>query len=266
MAEPEESDRPEPRPPDLQQPTTEGADSIVTADKSPELADVGRLHEPIMREKREPRDGYEPVPLWLIGLYFALIFWAGWYLAWYSGGFRADVLDERPNFGPLAAADSGQPVDPMVLGEKLFGGRCVSCHQQHGKGVPGQYPPLVGSRWVLENPQQLKRILLHGLAGPVTVLGATYNGNMPAFGKVFSDAKLAAVLTYIRGSWSNDAAPIALESVAATRAATADRTTPWTAAELASILEDDPLPTKETPDPANPAVDSAGTTDTPRLN
>ena len=57
-----------------------------------------------MREKREPRDGYEPVPIWLICVFFALIFWGGWYLAWYSGGFRKDVLDERPSFGQLASA------------------------------------------------------------------------------------------------------------------------------------------------------------------
>ena len=213
-----------------------------SVDNPPEFADVGKLHEPIMREKREPRDGYEPVPIWLIGVFFALIFWGGWYLAWYSGGFRRDVLDERPKFGQLGSATRDQPTDPMQLGEKIFGGRCVSCHQQNGQGVAEQYPPLVGSQWVLENPQRLKRILLHGLQGRITVQGSTYNGNMPAFAKVLDDEKIAAVLTYIRNSWGNGAEPISAESLAATRQATADRTAPWTAEELSSITQLDYTP------------------------
>jgi mono/diheme cytochrome c family protein len=230
-------------------------DTLQSSDFPNESADVGKLHEPIMREKREPRDGYEPVPLWLVGICFALIFWGGWYLAWYSGGFRGDVLDERPSFGAVAVADSDGPIDPLVLGEKLYTGRCVSCHQQNGQGIAGQYPPLVQSEWVLTNPQRLKRILLHGLEGPITVAGASYNGNMPAFGKVLDDAKIAAVLTYVRNSWGNEAEPLTAESMAATRTATSDRSAPWTAAELLAVTSADyatpPEPKSESePDPA----------------
>jgi mono/diheme cytochrome c family protein len=200
---------------------------------------VSLLHSPILRERSEPRDGYEPVPLWLAGLFGVLLFWGGWYLSEYSGGWDGANLDPRPEARFAGAVVDKGPVDPMELGKKLFTAHCVSCHQQSGQGVAGQYPPLVGSPWVLENPQHLKRILLLGLQGEITVAGATYNGNMPAFGARLSDEQVGAVLTYIRNSWGNSAGPIPAESVAATRKAIEGRTAPWTAAELAAITAPD---------------------------
>jgi mono/diheme cytochrome c family protein len=203
---------------------------------------VSRMHSPILRERMEPRDGYEPVPLWLVGLFGVLIFWGGWYMAEYSGGWSSDVLNPHPSARyPAVAADQGPP-DPMVLGKKLFTVHCVSCHQQGGQGVPGQYPPLVGSDWVTGSPARLKRILLQGLEGAITVNGEVYNGNMPAFAAKLKDEHLAAVLTYIRGSWGNEAEPISDQSVAATRQATVSRTKPWSEVELKAITNLDFLP------------------------
>lgn len=207
-----------------------------------EAHDVNQLHAPIMREKTEPRDGYEPVPLWLIAVFGALLFWGGWYLATYSGGWRGDVLDHDPaaRFAAIGAAPAAE-VDPVALGEKLYRQRCVSCHQADGEGVAGQYPPLAGSEWVLEHEQRLKRILLHGLEGPIQVRGRTYNGAMPAFAQL-KDEQIAAVLTYIRQAWGNDAGPISPEAIAATRQATQGRAAPWSASELLAITEPDAPP------------------------
>lgn len=215
-----------------------------------EAHDVYQLHAPIMREKMEPRDGYEPVPLWLITVFGALLFWGGWYLATYNGGWRADVFDYDPaaRFTSTGNAEP-QEVDPVVLGEKLFRQRCVSCHQASGEGVAGQYPPLAGSEWVLEHEYRLTRILLHGLEGPIQVRGSTYNGAMPMFGQL-KDEQIAAVLSYIRQAWGNAAAPIKPEAVAATRAASAQRTRPWSADELLAISQPDAAPVSEPSAPA----------------
>ena len=48
------------------------------------------LHEPIYREMAEPRDGYEPMPTWLVFLCLAVMGFGGWYLGMFSGGFRAE--------------------------------------------------------------------------------------------------------------------------------------------------------------------------------
>jgi len=209
-------------------------------DGPPDRHDVAQLHAPIMREKTEPRDGYEPVPLWLVGLFGVLIFWGGWYVAQYSGGWRADVLDPHPEarFAGTTAREEA-PVDPVALGGRLFRVNCESCHQSDGRGVTGQYPPLAGSSWVNGEPYRLKRILLNGLEGPIEVEGTTYNGNMPVFGDRLNDSRIAALLTYIRQAWGNAAGAISTESVAATRAAVQDRRQPWTADELLAITEPD---------------------------
>ena len=50
--------------------------------------------------------------------------------------------------------------------------------------------------------------------------------------KFLKDEEIAAVLTYIRGAWGNDAPPIEPAFVAEVRAKTQTRQRPWTAREL----------------------------------
>ncbi|MCZ7648791.1 MAG: cytochrome c [Planctomycetota bacterium] len=224
--------------------------------------DVAALHEPILRELRDPQDGHEPIPMFMLMLFAGLIFWGGYYLAAYSGGFRSDVLNPDPAAQFAGGSAAPKVVDPLVLGEKLFKANCVSCHQASGQGVPGQYPPLAGSEWVLGPDYRLKRILLKGLEGPVSVKGATYNGNMPAFEAKFNDEKLAAVLSFIRHGWENGAPPVSPESAAATRAAVKDRGQPWKAEELLALEKDDlATPAEGAPAPEGAKTEPAAKTE-----
>ena len=76
------------------------------------------------------------------------------------------------------------------------------------------------------------RIVLHGLQGPITVKGTTYQGVMPGLGGTLKDRQIADVITYVRGAWSNTAKPVSVEAVAAVRAAHPGRTNMWTYPEL----------------------------------
>jgi cytochrome c len=118
----------------------------------------------------------------------------------------------------------------MVLGRRVYN-NCMACHQRDGLGVAGNYPPLAGSEWVEGSPTVLAALLLGGLEGTIQVSGETYNQVMPRWSHL-SDEQIAAVLTYIRGSWENRSGPVAPELVAAVREQTADRARPWTAPEL----------------------------------
>jgi len=76
-------------------------------------------------------------------------------------------------------------------GEKVYAANCAVCHQPTGKGVPGSFPALEGSK-VVNGPRadQLKLIL-------------SGKNAMPAWKAVLSDTDIAAVATYTRNSWSN---------------------------------------------------------------
>jgi mono/diheme cytochrome c family protein len=198
-----------------------------------ERVDVNQMHSPIRREQDEPEDGFEPVPVVGILLALVLALGSGYYLARNSADFSGVVYDGSDDPGmTVAQADNApaQKISPLVLGKRTFN-NCMACHQQDGKGLSGQFPPLAGSPWVTGSPRVLARILLHGLHGPVTVLGQTYNGIMPAWER-FSDEQIAAVLTFIRSSWGNKAEPVLPALIAAERRAYAGRTSAWGADEL----------------------------------
>jgi mono/diheme cytochrome c family protein len=112
---------------------------------------------------------------------------------------------------------------------------CVACHMANGEGTPGQFPPLAGSEWVTESePGRLIRIVLSGMHGPVTVKGQTFNNSMVPW-NTLSDDEIAAVITYLRQEWGNDASDVTPEQVKAIREKTNNRSNPYTAEELLQI-------------------------------
>jgi mono/diheme cytochrome c family protein len=136
----------------------------------------------------------------------------------------ASVPDAAPETGPTGAT---------------IYQRCATCHQPNGKGMAGAFPPLAGSEWATaKEPAVPIRIVLHGLNGPITVAHQRFNSAMPPYGtnQPLDDSAVAAVLTYVRSSWGNSASAITPAEVAAQRAATATRTTPWTAQLLEPLL------------------------------
>jgi mono/diheme cytochrome c family protein len=58
----------------------------------------------------------------------------------------------------------------------------MACHQATGAGIPGAFPPLAGSEFVNGPADRMVAIILHGMRGPITVAGATYNSLMMAYG------------------------------------------------------------------------------------
>ncbi len=117
-------------------------------------------------------------------------------------------------------------------GAQVFTMTCIACHGVDGGGVPSVFPPIDGSDWLTGAPELPIRIVLHGLMGPVKVKDETFNNVMAPLGPLLNDQQIADVLTYVRQSWSNDAAPVTPDQVKAVRAATADRKTMYSATEL----------------------------------
>ncbi|MEK6480535.1 c-type cytochrome [Catalinimonas sp. 4WD22] len=129
--------------------------------------------------------------------------------------------------------------EQFVLGKSLYEHTCSGCHQENGKGVKPIAPPLDGSEWVTGPKERLILVALHGLQGPVTVMGKVYQEPdvqpiMPGLkaNPEFTDEKLAAVLTYVRNAWSNEAEPIQSGQVKEIRESTISRQDPFTEQEF----------------------------------
>ena len=196
-------------------------------------------HAPVSLDPDKLSGFMRPIPLWLVTLSMVLFFWAGLYLAYNSGGFKATVYNaDLVSWSGGGAGGAAAPVDLKVVGKKVFTQSCIICHQETGLGIPGQYPPLVGSEWVLvqgwHGDNHLVKQVLYGMQGPVVVKNLPYNNAMAPWNQL-TDQQIAGVLTYIRSEWGNNAPSITPEFVAKVRASTPPRTEAWTMPELQAI-------------------------------
>ncbi len=98
------------------------------------------------------------------------------------------------------------------LGENIYNGNCVPCHQQTGAGIPGVYPSLAGSPVVLGDPRELAQWVLKGQRPPSMAAGR-YSTQMLQFGWM-KPADAAALLTFLRSNFGNSAPPVDAATVA----------------------------------------------------
>lgn len=108
------------------------------------------------------------------------------YTKWVQGKMKemAAKVDDPSKVWELAAL--------AERGEKIYAANCAVCHKPDGKGA-GPIKALDGSAIVLDTDHAKQiAIMLNGAA----------NGTMPAW-KTMSDTEIAAVITYIKNTWSN---------------------------------------------------------------
>ena len=209
-------------------------------DHTRQEADLVEQHDQLLREGKGSREGTELISPWLLIGFLALVFLGAGYLFWNSGGFKANVFNPaRVAWDGAGTGGAAAAPDPMVVGKRVFAQNCAVCHQATGLGVPGHFPPLAGSEFVLSQDwhgdNHIVKIVLNGLQGPVTVKGQQFNNVMAPWGNVLKDEQIAAVLTYVRNEWGNKAPPITKDFVAKIRDQTKERTEAWTLKELQAI-------------------------------
>ena len=109
-----------------------------------------------------------------------------------------------------AADDPGKTwelKDLIARGEKVYAQHCVACHQASGQGLAAMKAPALAANKVVTGPEQ----------GPIdTVLNGRPNTAMQAFAKL-SDTEIAAVITYARNAWGNNASDVQPTEVKARR-------------------------------------------------
>src|SRR5690606_23977355 len=109
-------------------------------------------------------------------------------------------------------ADASADSKAMELdGGVLYANNCQACHQAHGEGLTGAFPPLKGSPVVLDdNPELRIEIILKGYDARQEY------GAMPPIGTTngLNAAEIAAIINHERSSWGNNARKIPPEEVA----------------------------------------------------
>jgi mono/diheme cytochrome c family protein len=122
-----------------------------------------------------------------------------------SASADAPAARERPA-APLPATAAATALDGP--GAKLYERHCASCHGDRGEGAAGVYPPLAGNRAVtMRMSANLVHLVLEGGFPPSTA-GNPRPFGMPPFATVLSNDEVAQVLSHVRGSWGNRAAPV----------------------------------------------------------
>ncbi len=116
-----------------------------------------------------------------------------------------------PAYTPPARAlrvSERQQEAQMATGSEVYRKHCADCHGDDGQGQPHVYPALAGNRLVTAaSPTNAIQTVLYGGYAPSTA-GHPRPHGMPPYSHQLSKADIAAVLTYIRGSWGNEAAAV----------------------------------------------------------
>jgi cytochrome c6 len=108
--------------------------------------------------------------------------------------------------GGVWAQESGGLV---TQGKAAFEDNCAQCHRTNGEGLPGTFPALSKNSFVTGDPKPVIATVLNGRKG---ILGL-----MPEWKDKLNDQQIAAVITYIRQAWANQATAVMPAMVAEVR-------------------------------------------------
>jgi mono/diheme cytochrome c family protein/glucose/arabinose dehydrogenase len=151
-----------------------------------------------------------------------------------AGVAEKEVAD-HPELAAPAHLDAEAKAQ-FLAGQKIYfrEGHCVTCHQPNGKGLDPAFPSLEKSPWVGGDADRLIKLAMYGLMGPLEINGKKYDGQVPMtpFGGMLKDSEVAAVLTFVRNSFGNQAPPITAPQVKTIRDAHPGRVQFFTTEEL----------------------------------
>jgi mono/diheme cytochrome c family protein len=111
----------------------------------------------------------------------------------------------------------------LKMGGRIYADECSACHASNGEGAAGLFPSLAGSAAVQQaDATSLMRIVLRGARSTGTDKAPTAPA-MPSFGWLLNDGEVAAVLTYVRDTWGNQAPSVTARDVNKVRSDLASR-------------------------------------------
>ncbi len=92
----------------------------------------------------------------------------------------------------------------MARGAVVYNEYCKACHQANGQGLGVVFPPVAKSDYLAAGPRdKIIKEVVNGKSGKVKVNGKEYNGVMTPLPAKYTAEDVAAVLTYVYGSFGN---------------------------------------------------------------
>jgi len=201
--------------------------------------EIVKSHVELSKNKHEPTNNFLIAPLVFVFVFGCLIFVCSIQLSLTTNSFQLHPPVEVVELSP-EEKEALRLERKISSGEKIFAGRCASCHQANGLGIEGQFPPLANSEWVAADPAVITSIILKGLKGEIVVNGKTYGTsaavNMAAV--PISDREIANVSTYVRQAWGNTSSEVTEDFVSELRAEQSAKQDQWVGDELKSLYSD----------------------------
>ena len=201
--------------------------------------EIVKSHVELSKNKHQPTKNFLIAPLVFVFVFGCLIFVCSIQLAHTTNSFQLHPPVEVVELSP-EEKEALRLERKISSGEKIFAGRCASCHQANGLGIEGQFPPLANSEWVAADPAVITSIILKGLKGEIVVDGKTYGTsasvNMAAV--PISDREIANVSTYVRQAWGNTSSEVTEDFVTQLRAEQSAQQDQWVGDDLKSLYSD----------------------------
>jgi mono/diheme cytochrome c family protein len=218
--------------PSAQAPTPPSAEGVATAqveigeitrvpilENTPAPGEVGTVTAPGVREGEEVavETPTAPAPQGAAGTHGATAEPAGTATPAATGspeaspapGAEAPAATARPanaqDAGATPGASAVSQLPANADGQQVYRTACAPCHGVSGEGMGQQFPRLEGNQVVLGDPQLVIQVILSG------------RRLMPAWRDQLSDTQIAAVATYIRSAWGNNASPVMEDMVSRQR-------------------------------------------------
>lgn len=128
-----------------------------------------------------------------------------------ASSFEYGKLNKTDNSTEMTATPQDAAAAKWPKGAKIYAEKCVVCHQVSGEGIPGAFPPLKNSDYLLADKKRAVQQVLNGSNEAMVVNGMTYTVPMPYQVDTHEDA--VEVINYVLNSFGNDGGTISLEEV-----------------------------------------------------
>ncbi|RYY21097.1 MAG: cytochrome c [Chitinophagaceae bacterium] len=102
---------------------------------------------------------------------------------------------------PYNIVQKDKLTESIARGKVIYVERCMSCHQEKGEGLEGNFPPLAKADFLTKSLDRSIYAVKFGMEGKITVNGKEYDNLMPNPG--LENNEVADVMNYIRNAWGN---------------------------------------------------------------